>query len=270
MELVSDITGMAFGRPWCKDPNGVLYFFGSKGGVFRWAPGAQIERVSVFKIERSLQDVNLATHYVRLSYNYKDEGIHILVMPFGAGGTQVSHFFLELKEEAFAKDVFGTASHTNVQPTAVHVIDGDEFDDRLVLFGCEDGMVRKWDAAAKSDDFQTNGTSYNAIDSYVTLGPIQGPAEVEGGLETQFHGLTVILSDPDDGAKFELYATEEADSIGATKRSGMLVAGRNPPKWDKVVGPHCWIRLRNAAAQERWSLERAYLYAVPAGMVRPR
>jgi hypothetical protein len=270
LELVSDVTGMSFGRPWTKDPNGVLYFFGSQGGIYKWVPGAKPERISLFKIERQLQDVDLQTYFIRMVYNYKDEGIHIFQCPFGAGGTNVSHWFLELKTDAFAKDVFGSSAYTNIQPTAAVAIDGDDFDDRLVLLGGEDGYVRKWDKSAKSDDTRTNNTTKIAIDSFVTIGPLQGDAEEMSGDETEFSGLVVVLSEQDDGARYELYAAESPDSMNTVLRSGSFKAGRNPPKWDRVVGPYCWLRLRNAAVDERWAFERAYIQASPAGAVRPR
>jgi len=271
LELVSDITGMAFGRPWCKDPNGILYFFGSMGGIFRWAPGAKPERISLNKIERQLQsEVDLSTHYVRLVYNHRDEGIHILQMPFGAGGTNVSHWFLELKTEAFAKDKFGTETWTTVQPTAAIVIDGDAFDDRLLLFGGEDGFVRKWDRDAKSDDTRPDGNTFNPIDSFVTIFPLPGLSEKETGLETQFSGLTVVLGESTSGARYELFASEAPETLGLPKRMGDLRPGRNPPKWDRVTGPYCGLRLRNAAVEQRWSLERAYIRASAAGLARPR
>lgn len=268
LELVTDATGMSFGRPWCKDPNGVLYFFGSTGGIFRWAPGARPERVSVNKIERQLQDVDLSTHYIRLVYNHKDEGIHILQVPFGDGGTQVSHWFLELKTQAFALDHFGSSSVTNVQPTAVTILDGDAFDDRTVLFGGEDGYVRQWDRAAKSDDFEEDGTTPVPIDALVTIGPLNvGSPE---GVDMTFDGLTVVLGEQDDGARYELFASETADSIGDVVRTGELRSGRNPPRWDRVTGPFCWLRLRNTAPDERFTYERAFIRASVAGMTRAR
>jgi len=268
-ELVSDITGMAFGRPWCKDPNGVLYFVGSRGGLFRWAPGMKPERLSVNRIERQLQEIDFGTYHVKLAWNYQDEGVHLVQCPFGAGGTQVSHFFWEQQPDAFAKDLFGAAAHTNVQPTDLLVIDGDEFDDRVLLFGCEDGFVRKWDASARSDDTQTDGSTKQPIDALLTLFPLQ-TGEDSSGMETQFSGLTVVLGDRDNGCRYELFASDEPDSFGIAVAQGTLGPGRNPPQWRKIVGPYCGLRLRNVAAEERFSWERGYIYVSPAGMARPR
>lgn len=270
LSLVSDITGMSFGRPWCKDPNGVLYFFGSMGGLYRWVPGDRIDRISLNKIERQLQEeVDLSTHYIRLVYNHKDEGVHIFQCPFAAGGTQVSHWFLELKTGAFAKDKFGSTSFTNVQPTAAMVIDGDEFDDRVVLIGGEDGYVRRWDRDAKSDDTRTDGVTQHPIDSYFTIFPLSG-SEPENGMETQYSGLTVVLAQEQAGARYEMFASEEPENMGDPIRTGELHPGRNPPKWDRIVGPYCGIRIRNGAAEETWAMERAYIRATIAGVARPR
>ena len=90
------------------------------------------------------------------------------------------------------------------------------------------------------------------------------------GFETQFQGLTVVLGDRDDGCRYELFASDEADAFGVAAKMGIFGAGRNPPMWDKVVGAYCGVRLRNAAAEERITFERAYIYAAQAGLVRPR
>jgi hypothetical protein len=268
LELVSDITGMAFGRPWCKDPNGVLYFVGSRGGLFRWVPGAKPERISLGKIERQLQDIDFSTYHVKLAWNYQDDGVHILQCPFGAGGTHVAHWFFEARAEGFAKDLFGSSAATNIQPTDVAVLDGDDFNDRVLVFACEDGFIRKWDSAAKSDDTRTDGTTKIPIDAYVTWFPIQAGEQVTG-METQFQGLTVVLGDRNDGVRYELFSSDEPDQLGVSKRAGVFGPGRNPPSWERIVGSYCGLRLRNAAADERFTFERAYLYAVPAGQSRP-
>ena len=55
-----------------------------------------------------------------------------LQMPFSDGGTQVNHYVWESATQAFWKDTFGTATDTDVQPTACCVIDGDEAADGAI------------------------------------------------------------------------------------------------------------------------------------------
>ena len=237
--------------------------------MFRWVPGGKPDRLSLHKIERQLQEIDFSAYHIKLVWNYQDEGLHIIQCPFEEGGTQVAHWFWEAKVEAFAKDLFGHSDYTNVQPTDVLVIDGDDFDDRLLLFGCEDGYVRKWDKSSKSDDTRPDGTTKQAIDAIVTIFPIQSGEQMTG-MEAQFQGLTVVLGDAGDGARYELFASDEPELPGVSDRQGTLGPGRNPPKWDRVVGPYCGLRLRNSAAEETFSYERGYIHVVPAGMARPR
>jgi hypothetical protein len=257
LDLMTDITGMSFGRPWAKDPNGVLYFFGSRGGMYRMVPGRAPERISMNRIERRLQEVDLSTNYIRMAYNYRDEGIHIFQMPFSGTGAVVSHWFYDIKHDAFWEDEINSAS---VNPTSVFVLDGDAVGDRIMILGCADGFVRDWDEDA-TDDSDVSGTNI-PIDWLVTLGPI---TDEQKSWNVQLSGLTVVMDNSYDGGRYEYFAAEEPDSIGAVKRTGELQAGMNPPKWDRTSGAYGWVRLRNSAESQRGALERAYIHVHPAG-----
>lgn len=257
-DLITDKTGMAFGRPWTKDPNGVLYFWGSRGGLYRMTPGSVPERVSVNRIERRLQDINYSTYYVRLEYNWRDEGVHILLCPYGSGGTQVEHYFYEIKTDSFWPDKFGTSSSTGVQPTAVTSFDGDSPDDRAVFFGCEDGRVRRWDNESVND----GGT---AIDSYAVIDLPRTP-----GWETIYKGLTVILGHSQSGVHSSLHVGQNPDDIGPEEKQADLLPGRNPTYWDRVRGSHGWLRFRNAQKGKSWSVEEILIDAEPVDRARKR
>jgi len=81
LDLVSDMTGMAFGRPWCKDPSGRVYFFGSRGGVFRMSPQEGIVKISSPRLDRRLEQLNLEYFTVRMAYNNQSRGVHIWFVP---------------------------------------------------------------------------------------------------------------------------------------------------------------------------------------------
>lgn len=257
-DQVSRTIGMAFGRPWCIDDRDRIWFFGNKGGLFVMTPDGGIERPSQYRVDRALQDlVDLSTHYVQLAYDRRLEAVHVLVFPFGAGGTALQHWVYEIKWDAFYPVKFGS---TDVQPTALLVVDGDDPGDRRILFGCEDSYVRLFDEDSDDDD----GSN---IDSFVLFGPYAlEPAPEQEAIWTQ---LQVNLAGDQGGCRFQLFARNEPDSLRLPLVSEDLGPGRNPPNRRRVRGAYTWMRLRNAAAS-RWGFESAYIKGVPRGRVRLR
>lgn len=262
LDLVSDITGMAFGRPWAKDPDGVLYFVGSRGGLYRMVPGSRPVRISQHTIERLLNDaIDFSTHYIRLAYNWDDEGLVIAQFPFDTV-SQVDHFFWDSKNDAPYQDSYALTSSggLDLQPTAMIVIDGDEPDDRALVFGCADSYLRKWDKTARDDD----GTR---IVSQAIVGPIAGSSEP---VEVKFSHAEIVLADDQQGVTYSLFASHEPGNMGTAIHTDELGPGRNPYISARMRGACCWLSLTNGAIGERWSLESASIRAVPAGKKRVR
>jgi hypothetical protein len=269
IDLVSDITGMAFGRSWTKDPEGRVYFFGSRGGVYVMATGGLPQRLSLHRIERRMQDVDLSANYMELVWNYKDEGLHVFQFPYGSGGTAVRHWFWEQKTGAWWEDEFGTSADTSVQPTAVVLLDGDAFDDRVIVLGHEDGYLRKWDPDSYSDK-QTATSDRDptvAIDSRV----LYGPFHTEGAQrEMRFSRIWSVMADDQGPVNFELFAQPVPDVLGNPRVSGTFQPGQNGSKPARARGSYVNMRLRNAALNQRWSVETVAWEAHAAGRVRSR
>lgn len=247
LDLVSDQIGMSFGAPWCRGPDGRIYFFGARGGVYSIHPyNGSIERMTRDTIERRMLSLDLSTYFVRLAWNWADEGLHVLVMPYGAGGDVTTHWFWDSKNDAWWEDEYGAVGSTQSQPTAVLVVDGDDPDDRVMVFGSEDGYALKWDAAAQSDD----GV---AIDARVLYGPFQGP---ELTYELKVRDLTAVLSDTQGGVDYEFFVSDQPDVMPVIPSAeGYLTPGRNPRHSVRARGMAVWMRLRTASQGESWAVE---------------
>ena len=268
LDLITDETGMAFGRPYCKDPQGTLWFFGSTGGLFYMVPGRRPERASVARVEKALRSIDLGANYVELQWNPIDEGVHIFVIPYGTpSGTLVDHWFYEVNADAWHKDRFGLADGDNIQPCASVRVDGDLYNDRTMLIGGEDGRVRRWgvDAAGnipKSDEVTT--TTNIAIDSYTLFGPlIQAPVQAAQLTEAAF-----VLANDQHGVNYEFFAESTPDNLGDPVRRGRLSPGRNDRHLVRVSGDHVYMRLRNANEGQSWAYETADATISSAGDTR--
>ena len=273
LDLVTDQTGISFGRPWCKDPMGGLWFFGSEGGLYRMTPQGELQNLSVGRVPRSLQDIDLGSHYVSLVWNYLDEGLHIFVIPFADHsasdfGNLLDHWFYDVKNGGFHKDRFGTRNKDYIQPTAAMAVNGDLFDDRVVMMGCEDSRIRRWarDKAGNIpiDDEQTTALTI-AVDSYVTSGPVT-PANIQGA--TQITEFSALLGESQDGCNFEFFSSDNPEILGSAKASGTLSAGRNGRKLIRVSGDSVFLRMRNASMGQRWSYETGAVNIDAAGQIR--
>ena len=268
LDLITDSSGMAFGRPWCKDPTGRLWFFGSHGDLYLMEPGHRPVSVSASLVPRQLQEIDLGTYYVNLVWNYIDQGVHILVCPFGAGGTLVDHWFYDAKNNAFHKDKFGGAGADNIQPTAAINLNGDLYNDRAVLIGGEDGRLRRWgkntSGGVPIDDEQTTGANI-AIDSYVTAGPIGNGPQMQ---QMQITDFAALLGETEDGCGFELFAADNPESFGTAKATGSFTPGRNNAQLVRVSGDNLFMRLRNASLNQRWSYEAGTMTISGAGAIR--
>ena len=263
-DLITDETGMAFGRPWAKDPIGArLFFFGSRGGVYMMQRGSLPIRISRDRIERRLQDIDFENVYIRLVWNYRDEGLHVIQCPFGSGGTQLKHWFWDSKNDAWWEDTYGSSSDTNPQPTSVFLYDGDEADDRIIAFGCEDGRVRTWDEALKVD--QTDSGNVN-IDARVTMGPLLPP---ELPYETRFYHFTPVLARDQDGCSYRFYAQDEPDTLETPVAQGQLAGGRNATQPVRFRAANAWLTLANST-DGRFAVENMRILAAPAGRMRLR
>jgi hypothetical protein len=253
MSVVSDQTGMAFGTPWCKDPEGRIYFFGSRGGIYVMSPTGEIAWLTRDTIEEDLANIDLSVNRVELCWNNRDNGLHVFIFPFDAGGTHLTHYFWSQRTQGWFPMEFGTSATTDIQPTAVCVIDGDLPQDRVMLLGTEDGRVLKWDADASSDDGEP-------IDSKVLYGPYSVQEE---GFEAKIDRLSVILASELGGCHAKLFCSDTAETPLLPRSEIRVAPGRNVNLPVAARGSWLWFQMRSAsrtssgvsALGEKWAVE---------------
>lgn len=224
VDLVSDITGTAFGECWCKSPEGHLYFFGSRGGVFRLVPGSVPERITANRFEHRMSGIDLNTHYIRLVWDDAEIGVKVFVTSLA--GNVTDNYFYDVRNDAWFKNVYDNQDHN---PVAVHVYDGDDPNDRYLWLGGQDGYVRYQSPAFNSDD----GT---AIESFVVFGPIQSDG---GNVPFVVSELQAILDDQSDDVTWELGVGNSAEDV--TFNAGGYVLQENGGRILLEDGSGYWV-----------------------------
>ena len=269
-QLVTDGTGMAFGRPWAKDKRDVLFFLSARAHAYALTPGGKPQPISDRAIEKRLSTIDFSTHYVEARWNWEDNTVHFWVLPFGDTATAQQHWVFDVQRGKMMQVGEGDPVHVGwwpdrfagPQPTTTAIVDGDDPADRAMWIGFEDGRVRKWDSSALNDDRDAVGSPVK-IDSYVDIGPhrIQGHAG-----ELMFDQIAVELDRNQGGAQLEYLTAETGDLPAGPAVSGLeLFSGYNPPFHERVAGNYCAFRVRNAAQDSRFAIDRITMRITPAG-----
>ena len=276
VDLVSDVTGVAWGRAWCKDPLGVLYFFGSRGGVYKFVPGSPPLKITNTTIDERLVSINFRENLIRMLWNDREQGVHVFVSPIDSATTH-EHYFYDSRAEAWWIDEFEAtkAAVADVSPQVyVHntmapfVLDGDDPNDRVVLIGGRDGALYKWDISS-TNDFQLTNSS--AIDSYVFMGPLNR----RDGSKVVLSELLGILAANSSNVDYDVYVGKTAEEIISAigtadeakmqRFTGEFVSGRDRVDRRRAVAGDIFLKLRNGAAGENWALEKGIATVGSAG-----
>jgi hypothetical protein len=256
LHRLSDITGMAFGASWCKDPEQRIYFLGSRGGLYAMTPDGGVQPLSEGKIHRRMQEIDLGRYTPRLVWNDLDGCVHVFLVS-GNGQGEPYHFVYERATGAFWADQFHGAER---QVRGVYLSDGDHPQDRALLLGCADGRVRRWSPSATDDDGEQ-------IRASVLVGPVTPDTFP---LESRVTCVEVVLARDQGGAMVGVLGTDEADvpySIGTT---ALVSPGRNGYTRIRARGSHIWVEIAGAENGQAFAVEDLALHIAAAGRKRAR
>ncbi len=258
IDVVTRSIGGAFGRAWCMDPFGNIYFFGSRPSVYMMNPTqGQPVRISQ-AIENRLKDIDMGNNSIRLLWNDAEQSVNVFITPLDQP-TETTHWCFEQRSGAWFPDRFGNKNHN---PLCCVQMDGNEPGDRVPLIGSWDGFVRALTPEAQTDD----GT---VIDSYVTIGPIMS----KNMDELSIHDGVMTLAEDSAPAYYDVLTgrTPEAALNSTAKESILAPAGRSPAVSMNWSGHAAYIKVRGKpTAPNRWAMESMRLTLRGRGFSRSR
>lgn len=238
----SQVTGMAWGAPYCIDAFGNVWFLGSRGGVYRMsAGGGQPERVTSDSIDDDLADLDLSNTLCKMAWDDRHQGVHLWLTQLDE--EEATHFYLDTTNQGWWADRY---ARTDLDPIAVHVFDGDDPGDRVILLGCRDSRIRFIDLSADTDDGE-------CFSSYCYLGPIRGGKPEQRIMLRELQGTLALESGKVGYELFGGNSVEQAVTSATPVFSGTWFAGRNPSDLRGARGDALFLKLRSDG--EAWSLE---------------
>ncbi len=254
IDLISDAIGMAWGIPWCKGPDGTLYFVSNRTGIYAMQPGqGPPQRISQ-QIEQLLIPIDTGLNTIRLIWDDRFQGLHVFVTLTSAAAS-CNHFFWEQRAGAWWQDHFDNNNHN---PLCCCVFDGNQANDRRPVIGSWDGYVRTIDPTALDDD----GTP---ILSAVVIGPLL----TKDMDDVLMKDIQAALGATSGQVSYAVFVGQTAEIALASNpvSMGTWHSGRNVNNYVRMAGHAVYVKI---TASNPWALEHIRARIAGQGKVRKR
>lgn len=253
MGNLSRIVGIVSRGAWCWGPEGQVIFL-SRHGVYELPPGANAfpQPISRQVLPRELLDVDPLAYTVTMSYDARDEGVHIYLTPTQAGLT-VQHWWMDWPQRSF----WPTTLHPNHEPTALVASREAGLGASDVLLGCRDGYIRRFSDGATTDDGVT-------VTSWIDLGPVPLGGGYYEGVVTELFATLAQDSGPLSW-QVRVADTPEESLSAAVFDSGDWTAGLNYKSRPRARGAAMTLRL---TSQSAWEIEDIQAQVKSVGRLR--
>lgn len=238
IDLVTSSIGVAFGEAFTQDPQGNIYFMSNTGSIYVMGPRQKPEKLSI-PVDQRFQDINTGELGVRLEWNERAKGLHVIMSTL-AEATRTDHHMFWEQSNGWCPDKFANKNHNAL---ASCVLDGNGPADRVVLVGGRDGYIRAFDPSAADDD----GTP---IESWVFIGPLM----TRNFDDLKLQSLQAILAEGSGTVDWSVHSgdTPEEALAADPENDGTWEAGRNLTELIKQSGHFIYIKLYST---NRWALE---------------
>lgn len=252
IDLISNNIGMAWGRAWCIDPYGTVYFMSNRMGIYTISPGSQPQRISQ-QIDNLLNDVDSGANTISLCWSEREQGVHVYITPTLGGAA--THYFYEQRTGGWFQDVFNNGLHN---PLCCCQFDGNSAEDRVELIGSFDGVVRFLDQNASTDDGRI-------IISSVIIGPIS----TENLDEMLLKEIQAVLGSDSSSVTYSILAgtTAEQALAQSARLTGTWNGGRNPTNFIRVASHVLYVEV---GSNNPWRFEQARALIRTNGKIRRR
>jgi hypothetical protein len=141
------------------------------------------------------------------------------------------------------------------------MLDGDDPNDRVMIYGGHDGYIRQFDLGSDDDD----GT---AIDSYAFYTPVV----LNDMQNAKLMRMTATPGGSSDRVDYEVRVGDDAEAAVSTTTvttSGTWTgSGRQSDVRSRARGKVMSIKLGNDTDDSEWSMERLSIEVQPVGRVR--
>jgi len=261
IDNISFQTGIAGPDAYAYDPNGVMYFFGANT-LWRMDANLTPEPVSRNRLDSTFADFDLAVYAIKLIWDTTLHGVHIFLTPNTQPSTAPIHYFYSVRTNGFWPEQYPAA----MGPSAVHIFDADDPNDKALLMGGWDSKLRFIDTSATADD----GT---AISSYIMYPPISAGGPMRN---TRINEILAVVDANSDAVVLSAYAEDTAQ--GAVNASTArfvrtLTTGAAGPRTriiQRIAGNAIVLKLSNSVLNKTWAIENLMAMIEVTGQTRKK
>jgi hypothetical protein len=269
-------TGILGDRAFCWDRTENLYMLTTRG-ITRIPSGfGQPEFITEINYPDFVDDLayDPALHRITMGYHRTKNIIKIMKTTLADGDNTCWVYDL------MAEGLFPESYPEECGVFSLFWYEAKNPDYKTLLHGCFDGFIRYEDKSSIDDNI---GATTEAIDSYVSFGPIKLGGENREGMISSLAGImtgdegTGSSADSDD-VTYKIFTDRTADGLikklkanTSPRVSGTIISPGRPRgsmKKQKVKDVYAGIRLENSTADETWGYEKIFINAVQKGRIR--
>ncbi len=247
IDLLTDKIGIRFGTAYCRDPQGVLYFFGTDG-IYMLAPAeggaSQIKSITSGRLDNEWDAINWGQYRTQMQWDYARAGLLVALIPYDAALTTYMYFWSQ-QADSWWMDSYPAS----MGPSCMLAMSGESAAESRLVFGCRDGYIRYYDDAAETDD-GTAITSY--VDWVLPATPLDMQQAISHAQPIMGESSAAVTMQVFRGSTAQEVVNATTPAIART-----LAAGRSMPLVHSISGRHLRVRLTSTGS--RWAMEQLQL-----------